>query len=475
VKDNINKVPTGASVLDEVVGGGFPAGSLVAVTGPPGSGKTIFAANWVYNNIEKLGLKGLYVSFVEGRKNFIENMRGLGLNFEKLERAGKFRFLEMITLKEIGIPAIIEQILSEIADMGADILVIDSFSAILQVIEKSYDARILVHTVLSKIVREMGCTTVIIIEKMKAEETYEPTEFLSDHIIHLSKTEVDGALLRCLNILKASGTEVRQPRLAFTLKGGFKVFRPLIMGGLPEPTKRFKLVPHNKEHYSSGIRDLDAMIGTVFRRGCYNLLEFERNVSLTPERLFRVTVSNVLNQGGQVIILPPQGLSALTVWRSLEPYVYEDALKHNLKIVDFKATAVELVEPYVVLFEGRSIREDMICFWNAISELRRQRDKPVFSIVGFDTLEYIYGKDELLKVIGEDLAKTRNFGDVRLNLVRPGCAIAEHLRALADIYLVVREICGAIILQGIKPRTPLLNIELHTDEEGSEIKITPIL
>ncbi|MEM1556845.1 MAG: ATPase domain-containing protein [Candidatus Bathyarchaeia archaeon] len=471
----MSRISTGSNVLDSVLDGGFPAGSLVAVTGPPGTGKSIFAANWIYNGVERLGLNGLYVSFVEGRKSFIKNMGGLGLDFERLERTGKFRFLEMITLKEAGVPAIIEQILCEAADMGANMLVIDSFSAVSQVIEKPYDARILVHTVLSKIVREMGCTTMIIIEKMTAEETYEPAEFLSDFIIHLNKAEVKGSLLRCLKILKARGTEIRQSQLAFTLKGGFKVFRPLIMGGLPEPTKKFKLVMHDKDYYSSGIRDLDEIVGVMFRRGCYNLLEFEGDVTLAPERLFRVTVSNALNQGGCVIILPPQGLSALTVWRSLEPFVHEDALKRNLKIVDFKAATVEAVEPYVILFEGRSLREDMLCFWNVVSEFRRQRGRQVFSVVGFDTLEYIYGKDELLKILGEDLAKIRNFGDVRLNIVRPECAIASHLSSLADIHLIIREICGAIFLQGVKPKTPLLNIELHIDEEGSEIKLTPIL
>ncbi|MEM1673349.1 MAG: ATPase domain-containing protein [Candidatus Bathyarchaeia archaeon] len=471
----MNRFSTGSAVLDSVLNGGFPVGSLVAVTGPPGSGKTIFAASWIYNGVERLGCNGLYVSFVEGRRSFIENMCGLGLDFEKLERMGKFRFLEMATLKEAGVPAIIEQILGEIADIGANMLVIDSFSAISQVIEKPYDTRILVHMVLSKIVREMGCTTMIIIEKMTAEETYEPAEFLSDFIIHLNKAMVDGALLRCLKILKARGTEIRQLQLAFTLKGGFKVFRPLIMGGLPEPTKRFKLVMHGKDYYSSGIRDLDAIVGAMFRRGCYNLLEFERNVTLTPERLFRATVSNVLNQGGCVIILPPQGLSALTVWRSLEPFVHEDTLKRNLKIVDFKAATVEAVEPYVILFEGRSLREDMICFWSAASEFRRQSGRPVFSVVGFDTLEYIYCKDEILKILGKDLANIRNFGDVRLNIIRPECAIASHLSSLADTHLIIREIYGAIFLQGVKPKTPLLNIELHTDEEGSEIKLTPVL
>ncbi|MEM2587012.1 MAG: RAD55 family ATPase, partial [Candidatus Bathyarchaeia archaeon] len=59
-------ISTGSDVLDSVLDGGFPAGSLVAVTGPPGTGKTIFAANWIYNGVERLGCNGLYASFVEG-------------------------------------------------------------------------------------------------------------------------------------------------------------------------------------------------------------------------------------------------------------------------------------------------------------------------------------------------------------------------------------------------------------------------
>lgn len=471
----MERISTGSDVLDFIFEGGFPAGSLIAITGPPGSGKTIFAANWIYNYIKKFDKNGLYVSFVENRKSFIENMQRLGLKFEDLELEGKFKFLEMVTLKETALPIVFEEIISEISNTEAAALVIDSFSAISQVIEKTRDIRILVHAILSKIVREMGCTTIMIVEKRAPEEVYEPAEFLADCVIHLCRKEIDGALLRCLKIIKARGTEIRQPVMVFTLKDGFKIFRPLLMGGLQEPTKKFKMVPHGKDYYSSGIRDLDAVIGPMLRRGSYNLLEIEKNVTLPTERLLRATVSNVLNGGGYVVILPPQGLSAQVVFKSLKPFVPEDILEHNLKVVDIKATAAEVEKPHIILFEGRSLREDMAYLWNIISEYRRQRDKPIFSIFGFDTLEYFYGKDELLRVLGDDLTKVRNFGDVRLNVIRPECAIAGHLSALADIHLVIREINGVIFLQGIKPRTPLFNIDLYVDEEGAEVKLIPIL
>jgi len=245
------------------------------------------------------------------------------------------------------------------------------------------------------------------------------------------------------------------------------------MGGPPEVKKRFKIAPHGKNHYSTGIRDLDEIVGVMHRPGCYNLLEIERDVTLSPERLLRPIVSNYLNQGGYVVILPPYGLSASTIFKSLEPLVDKEILSCNLRVVDFKAFSDEDVEPYAILFEGKSIRDDMPHFWNI--DFRGRSDKPIFSVVGFDTLEYVYGRDELLKVLGADLAVTRNLGGLRLNIIRPECAITAHLSALADLHMIVRSIHGAIFLQGVKPKTPLLSIELYVDEEGAEVRLTPIL
>ncbi|MCX8191754.1 MAG: RAD55 family ATPase, partial [Nitrososphaerales archaeon] len=70
----MNRISTGSTTLDLILNGGFQIGSLISITGPPGSGKTIFATNWIYNNAEKFDKCGLYVSFIEGYKNFVANM-----------------------------------------------------------------------------------------------------------------------------------------------------------------------------------------------------------------------------------------------------------------------------------------------------------------------------------------------------------------------------------------------------------------
>jgi len=45
------KVKTGVSGLDELIGGGFPSGSSVLISGKIGTGKSIFTMRYIANGI----------------------------------------------------------------------------------------------------------------------------------------------------------------------------------------------------------------------------------------------------------------------------------------------------------------------------------------------------------------------------------------------------------------------------------------
>ena len=141
-------VSTGVEELDSVLGGGFPKGSLIVLAGSPGTGKTVFSARFLYHGAVNCGEKGIYVSLCEGKEIFMENMRGFGFDFEKLERGGMFRFLDMLTVKEKGISTILDMIIGEVEKFGAERLVLDSFSAMAHAFKDPIEARIIVHTIL---------------------------------------------------------------------------------------------------------------------------------------------------------------------------------------------------------------------------------------------------------------------------------------------------------------------------------------
>jgi predicted ATP-dependent serine protease len=87
-------VPTGVEGLDNILGGGFPSGSLIVLAGCPGTGKTIFSAQFLHHGCVNYGESGVYASFAESKEVFYENMESLGFYFRKLEEEGKFRTLK---------------------------------------------------------------------------------------------------------------------------------------------------------------------------------------------------------------------------------------------------------------------------------------------------------------------------------------------------------------------------------------------
>lgn len=470
----IVRAPTGMEGLDSVINGGFPRGSLILVAGNPGTGKTVFCSQWIYKGCTDYDERGIYASFAESRETFFDNMRSFGFNFEDLEKEGRFSFLDLVTVKEEGISRVMERILNEVFSLKATRLVIDSFSALAQAFKEPIDTRSVLHTILSKMIRRVGCTTMLVVEVPYGENKigHGIEEFIADAVLHFSRRELDDVIIRELTLLKIRGTEVTYPKLAFTLKGGFQVFSPITIRGVEQLLRKYKIIPHHEDYFSIGIRDLDEVLGRMFRRGCYDLLEIEKDIAFPIQHLISPTICNFLNQGYGVVVLPPQGISPPTIKKSLKPYVGRQMFQDNLRIMEYRG---KTDKPYIIPLEGRSLEEDMEVVWNIISDLREKTHKPVLSIMGFDTVEYTYGEREALKILGEDIARTRNLEDLRINIIRPTIHIADQLRALADIYLKVEQIHGALFLRGIKPKTPLMNVKISITNEFSEVKLTPIL
>jgi circadian clock protein KaiC len=114
-----DRAPTGIEGFDELVEGGIPRGYLVLVAGTAGSGKTIFASHYLYHGLSRLNEPGIYVSFAENRETFLKNMKRMHMEFEKYEQKGKFKFLDMVTVKEKGVESITERVLSEVETLKA--------------------------------------------------------------------------------------------------------------------------------------------------------------------------------------------------------------------------------------------------------------------------------------------------------------------------------------------------------------------
>jgi len=76
------RVTTGIPGLDPILEGGYPKGRSILVTGDPGTGKTIFALQFLVEGLAR-GEKGIYVAADEGPADILEQGASLGWDLEK--------------------------------------------------------------------------------------------------------------------------------------------------------------------------------------------------------------------------------------------------------------------------------------------------------------------------------------------------------------------------------------------------------
>jgi circadian clock protein KaiC len=249
-----DRVPTGIAEFDSLIEGGFPRGDLVLLAGHPGSGKTIFSAQFLYHGASKFGEPGIYVSFAENRAAFLRNMKRTGMDFEALEQQEKFKFLDLVTVKSVGVDDILGLVFSQIGTMKAKRLVIDSYSALAQAFSDKIDSRIILHTILGKMVRLAGATTLLISEKPLGAQMIGGgmEEFVADGVVILLNSSSKGVLKRKLQVAKMRGTRAQTREIVYDIgEDGLKLYPPTE----PVPVQRVF-----SERVKTGIQGLDRML-----------------------------------------------------------------------------------------------------------------------------------------------------------------------------------------------------------------------
>jgi len=250
-----DRVSTGINAFDTLIDGGFPRGSLVLVAGEAGSGKTIFSAQYLYHGASKFAEPGIYVSFAENRETFLANMKKLNMDFQRLEQETKFKFLDYATITEKAVTETLTNVLNEMDRLKARRLVIDPFTALAQAFKGPIDARIAVHTILGKMLRQAGCTTLLIAEKTSGVRQIGLgiEEFVADGFVLLTLSSEKGHLERRLQIIKMRGTKARKEGVTYDIKeNGITIYqRPQV-----KPTKETL-----DKKLSTGIRGLDEILG----------------------------------------------------------------------------------------------------------------------------------------------------------------------------------------------------------------------
>lgn len=227
------RAATGLPELDGMLEGGFPAGSLITLSGRPGTGKTIFGSHFLYYGAKKAKQACMYVSMLEGEKSYLRNVLRIGFDFEPLIAQKRFSFIELPAPTSEGLPALWEQIAREIEENQVERLVIDSFTAMSPAFQTVGDLRTFTHLLLGKIGGASGCTTLMITEEgtSSAFPWTGVEEFVADGVIHFRIVPAGDARVRYIEITKMRGTNHQMGPIPIDISPqGIRIVHPHVRG-----------------------------------------------------------------------------------------------------------------------------------------------------------------------------------------------------------------------------------------------------
>jgi KaiC domain protein len=157
------RVPTGIAGLDEMLGGGIPAGHVVLVTGMPGTGKTCFGLQFLYAGLTR-GEKGLFLSLEEEAPALVASARQFGWAIDGASQKESLRILRLDP-KETrqNLHRIQAELPKELKSLGVKRIVVDSVSLLNMLADDEPSRRSTLFT-LAAACRDAGATTVLTAE-----------------------------------------------------------------------------------------------------------------------------------------------------------------------------------------------------------------------------------------------------------------------------------------------------------------------
>src|SRR5690242_9189513 len=94
IPEVLERVNTGVEAFDGLVMGGLPRARTTVVAGTPGSGKTVFATQFLAHGIAEQGENGVFVTFEEPPADIEANMRSFGWDMRRWRKENRLAFVD---------------------------------------------------------------------------------------------------------------------------------------------------------------------------------------------------------------------------------------------------------------------------------------------------------------------------------------------------------------------------------------------
>ncbi len=97
------RCPTGIKGFDKLIEGGFPRGRTILLAGESGTGKTIFATEFLCRGAERYNEPGVLVMLEQDPAELKKDLKSFNFNFEKLVESEKIKIIDAsLSKRQLG-------------------------------------------------------------------------------------------------------------------------------------------------------------------------------------------------------------------------------------------------------------------------------------------------------------------------------------------------------------------------------------
>jgi circadian clock protein KaiC len=215
------RLSVGVKALDEMLGGGIPAGYSVLVAGPSGSGKSVLATNFIMEGARH-DEPGIIAVFEKRPSEYSQSGHG-GREFGQMVRDRTVGIIHTRPL-DLSIDETLHDIVTAIHTLKAKRVVIDSLSGFELALAPTFreDFRESLYRMVA-VLTGMGITLMLTaeLEDSYVDLRFSPhgTAFLTDAIIMQRYIELKGQLQRVIAVVKVRGSAHAKDLRAFEITG----------------------------------------------------------------------------------------------------------------------------------------------------------------------------------------------------------------------------------------------------------------
>ncbi len=257
--DQLQKAPSGIKGLDELTGGGFPAGRPTLICGGPGCGKTLLAVTFLVHGALDCGEPGVFISFDERTGDLAVNVASLGFDLPALE-SRELLVLDHVHLDrqqiqeagEYDLEGLFVRLDFAAEKIGARRVVLDSIDTLFAGIPNAAVVRSELRRLFDWL-KEHGLSTMITAERGDGSLTrHGIEEYVSDCVILLDHRVIDDLSTRRLRVVKYRGSAHGTNEYPFLIDSSGITVMPVTSLGLTHVA--------STQRVPTGLAGLDSML-----------------------------------------------------------------------------------------------------------------------------------------------------------------------------------------------------------------------